>query len=84
MNYFDDNELNEAFIDFLDMRKKIKKPATDRAIKLLIKKIWSMSLNNKERIDIIDQSIINCWQDFYPLKNNTNKFNNALKALLNE
>ena len=25
MNYFDDNELNEAFIDFLDMRKKIKK-----------------------------------------------------------
>lgn len=35
--YINDEELNSLFIDFLEMRKKIKKPATERAIELLLK-----------------------------------------------
>lgn len=76
-------ELLEAFNDFLAMRKKIKKPATERAVKLLLSKLEKMSDNEQERIAIIDQSIINCWQDLYPLKNNTgNKMDNLLKNIL--
>ncbi len=69
---FQDNEFNEAFMDFLNMRKKIKKPATERAVKLLLKKVLQLSNNNKERaIEIIDQSTVNCWQDLYQLKDVT-------------
>jgi len=67
--YFEDEELNNAFLDFLDMRKKIKKPATDRAIKMAINKLENLSGGDKEKkIDIINQSIMNCWQDLFPLR----------------
>jgi len=69
---FHDTEFNEAFNDFLSMRKKIKKPATERAIKLLLKKVLLLSNNNKDKaIEIIDQSTVNCWQDLYQLKDVT-------------
>lgn len=63
-----DPDFNEAFTDFLSMRKKIKKPATERAIKLLLKKVIELSGANKEKaIAIIDRSNVNCWQDLYQL-----------------
>ena len=66
---FQDTEVNEAFEDFLAMRRKIKKPATDRAVKLLLKKLLVLSGENKDKaIAIVDQSIVNCWQDLYALK----------------
>lgn len=66
--FFSNNDVNNLFIDYLDMRKKIKKPATKRAIELLIKKLRSMSNNNDGRCAIIEQSIINNWQDLFHAK----------------
>jgi hypothetical protein len=73
--YFPDNEeLNTSFNDFLDMRKKIKKPATDRAIQLAIGKLDKLSGgDSQKKIDIINQSVLNCWQDLYPLKEEQTK-----------
>lgn len=73
--YFPDNEeLNTSFNDFLDMRKKIKKPATDRAIQLAISKLDKLSGgDSQKKIDIINQSVLNCWQDLYPLKEEQTK-----------
>jgi hypothetical protein len=50
------------------MRKKIKKPATYKAKDLIIKKLNKLAETETERIKIIEQSTINCWQDIYPLK----------------
>lgn len=63
------DEFNDAMNDFLNMRKKIRKPATERAIKNLIRNVIEKSNENLElAIKIIDQSITNCWLDFYNLK----------------
>ena len=68
--YFSENQhLNTAFVDYLEMRKKIRKPASDRAIELVKKKLSRLSDGNDElAIDILNQSVLNSWQDVYPLK----------------
>ena len=65
-----DEKLNEAFCDFVDMRKKIKSPLTDKAIKRAINKLNDLSKGDSDlAIQIIEESVFNCWKDFYPLKN---------------
>lgn len=62
-------ELQKAFDAYLEMRKKIKKPATDRAIELVKKKVNRLAPGNVQlAIDILNQSILNGWQDVYELK----------------
>lgn len=64
-----DNEvLVSAFNDFIEMRKKIKKPMTERAITNMIAKLKRLSPDEYIQADILDQSINNSWQDVYPLK----------------
>ena len=74
--YFpNDESLNQAFLDYLEMRKQIKKPMTDRAIELAIKKLeelsalpFSDSMDNDMAIRILNQSVMNSWQGLFPLK----------------
>ena len=75
-SYFPDDEtLNQAFIDYVEMRKQIKKPMTDRAVELAIKKLnelaaipFSDSMDNELAIQILNQSIMNSWLGLFPLK----------------
>lgn len=69
--YFENKKLNELFIDFLKLRKKIKAVNSDRAIKMLINKLSDYDDNTK--IAMIEQSIVSSWKDVYPLKNGTVK-----------
>ena len=74
--YPSDDALNQAFADYVDMRKKIKKPLTDRAIVLSKNKLHELSGgNNSLAIQIIEQSILNSWQSLYPLKGDDNAKN---------
>lgn len=66
-------ELTDAFNDFRDMRKKIKKPLTQRAEMLIAKKLSELSKDEKTQIEILNQSITNSWLNVYPLKNDNNK-----------
>lgn len=66
--YSDDPELNQAILAFMEFRKSIKKPMTDRAVELLIKKLNDMTPMIDEQIEIINQSIVNGWQGVFPLK----------------
>lgn len=74
--YFpNDESLNQAFLDYLEMRKQIKKPMTERAIELAIKKLeelsalpFSNSIDNDLAIQILNQSVMNGWQGLFPLK----------------
>ena len=65
-NYND--ELKEMIYEFIKMRKTIKKPMTTIAVKRLINKLDKFTNNDKEKIQILDKSIFNSWQDIYPLK----------------
>lgn len=69
----DYSPFEEAFEQFLFMRKTIKKPATPYAIELLEKKLKKLAGDNTElAIDILNQSTINNYQDLYPLKSDNN------------
>lgn len=68
-SYSDDIRLNDAMKEYIIFRKQIKKPMTDRAIKLALSKLSSMSNGDTETmIAIIEQSIMNGWQGLFPLK----------------
>lgn len=69
--YFDDLEINDLFIEFLDLRKSLKAKNTDRAIKLILKKIEGLDRFTQKTM--IEQSIENSWKSLYPLKNQNKK-----------
>lgn len=69
--YFPQNEeLENAFQEFLAMRKNIKKPiSTQQAITRMLNKIEKLSGGDDDlAIKIINQSTDHCWQDVYELK----------------
>lgn len=81
--YTKDDNLVEAINDFIDMRKKIKKPLTERALKTVFNKLDKFADNDIDKIEILENSIMNCWQGIFELKNKkapagtgTNKFKN--------
>ena len=62
--------------DFKIMRKKIKKPMTERAEELLLDKLKKLNNDKDTQIAILNQSIMNCWQNVYPLK-----VDNSIKSI---
>lgn len=56
----------EIWKNFETMRKQIRKPMSERAKKLIVSKL--QKLGEDKANEILDQSIVNCWQDVYPLK----------------
>ncbi|SOB72833.1 Helix-turn-helix domain [Anaerobutyricum hallii] len=81
--YFDDEELNNKFMEFLSMRKKIRKPVrTDRALKALLKKLHELSGGDVGLMkQIIDQSLDKEWLGLFELKtgnDNTKNINDRL------
>ena len=66
-DYTDNAELQDALIEFIEMRKRIKKPLTERALKIVIGKLQKMG-DEKEQIEIVNQSIEHSWQTVYPIK----------------
>lgn len=81
--YFEDEELNCKFLEFLAMRKKIRKPVrTDRALKALLKKLHELSGGDLGMMKkIIDQSLDKEWLGFFELKTgnvSTNNINDRL------
>lgn len=68
-SYTKNESLRDALKEFLKMRKSIKKPMTDQAMKLLINKLDKIGSNDNEKIEILNQSIFNSWQGIFELKN---------------
>lgn len=63
-----DEKLRMALEDFIKHRKDIKRPLTQKALELNIKKLDKLATDNDEKIDIINQSIENGWVGLFPLK----------------
>lgn len=56
----------ELFQDFIGNRQDIKKPMTDRAIKMLRKKLDRLESEGHCPAKLLERSIIQGWQDVYP------------------
>ena len=65
---FSDEELKNTVYEFIKMRKAIKKPLTTRGLELMIKKLYGLTTNINEQIEILNNSIMNNWQGIFPLK----------------
>jgi hypothetical protein len=65
---FDNEALNEAFNAFMEMRKSIKKPMTDKAIALLISTMNGISKDQNIQIKMLENAITHNWLTVYPLK----------------
>ena len=67
--YTKNDLLVEAIRDFIKMRSTIKKPLTDRALKTLLNKLDNIANDDLEKVEILENSIMNCWQGVFELKN---------------
>jgi len=54
--------------DFIAMRKKIGKPMTDRAMKIIISKLENMKSKGIDTSIVLQNSIVNDWQNIYEPK----------------
>ena len=68
LNSVNNIELKEALLEFIKMRKMLKKPLTDKALQLAIKKLIKITNDENEQIQIVNTTIEHSWLSFYPLK----------------
>ena len=68
-----DPELKEALNDFIKMRKEIKKPLTERALKIVLNKLDGLAADPHTQSLILLQSVEHCWQTVYALKKEEQK-----------
>ena len=63
------DDLALALEDFIEMRKKIKAPITERGLELIISKVNKLSNGDlKKSIEIVNQSVENSWKGVFPLR----------------
>lgn len=64
---------NPAWAAFVEMRKKIKKPMSDRAISMALSDLEKLAPGDLEKqAAILDQSTFHCWQGLFELKGDAN------------
>lgn len=71
--YTQNEDLQNALKAFLQMRSFIKKPMTEYALKLMLKKLDEIGNTDDTKIAILNQSITNNWQGIFPLKDGNTK-----------
>ena len=79
-----DERLQEPLRNFVEMRKAIKRPITARGLELAVKKLQQMTSNIAEQVDIVNQSTMNSWQGFFPLKRSDERQKHASKGSTQE
>ena len=68
-------ELSEAMHDFEEMRRKMKRPLTEKAKEMILKKLAKLAGGDEEKeIAILHQSIMNSWQGVFPLHEDDNRY----------
>lgn len=70
------DELKKALDDFVEMRKNIKSPLTEKAMQLALTKLNKLSTDTATQIEIINEAVMNSWKGFYPLKKDKPKQTN--------
>ena len=72
--YPNDSVLDEAFRSYVQMRVKIKKPMTERAVELAMKELDKLSGGDADAaVAILEQSVLHSWQGLFALKGTQQK-----------
>lgn len=71
--YTENEELQNALKAFVQMRSFIKKPMTEYALKIMLKKLDELGNTDDVKIAILNQSITHNWQGIFPLKDEYTK-----------
>ena len=58
----------ELWDSFLEVRKKLKAPPTDKAIELLVKELEKLRQGGDDPNEVLNQSIMRGWRGVFPLK----------------
>jgi hypothetical protein len=66
--------------DFEEVRRKIKKPMTDRARAAIVAKLEKMMNEGKDPREVLENSIRNGWQDVYEPKSKGNNYGKQSKT----
>ena len=64
--FYTEGVLNNLFLTFIENRKAIKKPMTDKAIEILQKKL--APYRDQEKIAMLEEAILHWWQSVYEPK----------------
>ena len=64
----------DLWSEFKKMRVKQKKPLTEKGQELAIKKLSDFKNDGQDPVAIIEQSIFNCWQGLFPIKENDDPY----------
>lgn len=63
----------EQWADFEDLRRKKKKPLTDRARALAVKELEKLRSSGQNVEEVIEQSVLHSWDSFYEVKRSVNR-----------
>ena len=66
--YTQNEDLKTALKAFVQMRAFIKKPLTEYALKLMLKKLDGMATDDGTKTTIVNNAVEHNWQGIYPLK----------------
>lgn len=65
--YTSNDELKSAIVEFIKMRKLIKAPMTDRALKGIFNELDKLAHSDAEKIAILEQSIVRSWRGVFAI-----------------
>ena len=78
-SYTDSAELQEALRGFVEMRKENKAPLTEHALSLLLRKLDGLGHSNAEKVEIVNQSVMNSWKGFFALKKGGGSYGTSIR-----
>jgi DNA-binding transcriptional regulator YhcF (GntR family) len=71
--YSDNKELDTAIKDFIEHRKKMRKPMTSKAVDLFIKRLKQLSISEQNQIQMVNTAIERGWMTVYPVNGQSEK-----------
>lgn len=72
-SYSQNKDIKNCILEFLKMRESIRRPMTERALILFLDNLNQLSSNDNEKIQILNNSIMNAWLNIYPLREKNEK-----------
>lgn len=72
--------LCEAWKSYVDMRVKIKKPMTVKAMKMAVDKLAELQSSGNDPVEVLNQSTFNSWQGLFEIKRQAQKYSGGASS----
>ena len=73
LSEIENEELRQTYADYIEMRKTIKAPMTERALRLLMNRVDSLETSVDGKCSLLETAILNNWKSVYAPKNEPQK-----------